>query len=85
MKDLKSIIYKQNEFNIKSLDVLHTILIRPIPHHLEELKIVNCKIHTSTTQLLMEYLNEKASISKLGLVNANLNEVGIKSLIQLIK
>jgi len=43
-EDVKSIIYVKNELGPLSLKFLDTILLKPIPYHLEELRIVNCKI-----------------------------------------
>ena len=47
---LKSIIYKQNEFGVKALNSIIPIITRSFPSHLEELRIVNCKISSSTTE-----------------------------------
>ena len=45
MKDVKSLIYKSNEINEFSLNSLIPILDKRLPHHLTELKIVDCKIN----------------------------------------
>lgn len=58
---------------------------RSIPHNLEELKLINCKIHASTTYQLLETLNERSYIRKLALVKANLNEASIKVLVDYIR
>jgi hypothetical protein len=43
--DVKSIIYIKNEFHMKSVEQIEPILtFRNIPYHLEELRLVNCKI-----------------------------------------
>lgn len=43
--DIKSLIYVKNEFLMKSVEQIEPILtFRSIPYHLEELRLVNCKI-----------------------------------------
>lgn len=53
---------------------LRPLLVNPIPDHLEELRIENCKIAPETTRELIDILNEKSFISRLSLVNVGLND-----------
>jgi len=47
LNDFKSIIYKMNGLNQKSIESLGPLLQKRLPHHLEELKIIDCKISGS--------------------------------------
>ena len=58
LKDFKSIIYKMNTVNARSILMLKPIFEKRLPNHLEELKIIDCKIHSSMiTQLLTAMLD----------------------------
>ena len=45
LKDFKSIIYKMNAINSLSLQKMIPILEKRLPMHLEELKLIDCKIN----------------------------------------
>jgi hypothetical protein len=49
------------------------LLYNPVPHHLTELRIINCKILGIETKELLEILLSKPDIRKLSLVNANID------------
>ena len=42
LKDVKSIIYKMNEANQNSIDNIVPLLEKRLPHHLAEIKIIDC-------------------------------------------
>lgn len=44
-----------------------------IPYHLEELRLVNCRVSTAASQMLLDTLIEKNFLKKLALVNASIN------------
>jgi hypothetical protein len=45
LEEIKSIVYIRNEFNVKSMLALRPLFTqKPVPHHLEELKLINCGI-----------------------------------------
>lgn len=44
LHDFKSIVYKQNVFGPQALEQIPKLLNRPIPFHLQELKLIDCKI-----------------------------------------
>ena len=44
------------------------------PNHLEELRIENCKTSEEIMTGLIEQLNERCYLKKLGLVNVKINE-----------
>ncbi|CDW89852.1 UNKNOWN [Stylonychia lemnae] len=83
--DLKSIIYKSNEFGSKSLKMLKPLIAKSLPYHLEELRIINCKISSTTTDELLNCLYDRCFLRKLALVNANLQESGMKTLINYLQ
>ena len=60
MRDFKSLIYKHSSVNQASLDALKPILLKRIPHQLEELKLIDVKISPSMITFLMESLIEQS-------------------------
>lgn len=48
---------------------------RPFPKHLEELKLINCKVHSHSLLNLLKSLKERTYLRKLGLVNLNFSEL----------
>lgn len=58
MIELKSFICSGNEFGLKSISALSSIFTRYLPHHLEELKLINCsKMTPKVTLHLLQALN----------------------------
>lgn len=58
LAELKSIVTIRNEFNVKSVEALQPLLLKNIPHHLEELRLVNCpKISSAACERLLKILN----------------------------
>ena len=58
LRDFKSLIYKQNTINLHSLDVLKPVLAKRLPHHLEEIKLIDCKVSPGMIAKLMDNLRE---------------------------
>lgn len=85
LKDFKKIIYRRNEFHVKSLAEFKGILSRKIPNHLEEFRLENCKVEPSITEQLIDCLNEKCYIKNLALVNANLTVHSFKKLTKFVE
>lgn len=56
LRDFKSLIYKQNAINLHSLNVLKPVLAKRLPHHLEEIKLIDCKVSPGMIAKLMENL-----------------------------
>ena len=71
LKDFKSIIYKMNSLNSRSLTKLVPVFEKRLPHHLEELKIIDCKINATLISQLMISLLEKSQLRSLALVNVH--------------
>jgi len=56
LKDFKKIIYRNNAFDMKSLEKIKILLNRKLPYQLEELRIENCAIEPIVTRDLTNYL-----------------------------
>ena len=69
LKDFKSIIYKMNTLNAVGLAKLVPVFEKRLPNHLEELKIIDCKINATLISQLMTSLLEKSQLRSLALVN----------------
>ena len=69
LKDFKSIIYKMNAINSLSLQKMIPILEKRLPMHLEELKLIDCKINGTLITQLMNNLLHKSQLRSLSLVN----------------
>ena len=69
LKDFKSIIYKMNTVNSLSLQKMVPIFEKRLPMHLEELKLIDCKINATLIAELMTSLLEKSQLKCLSLVN----------------
>ena len=81
LNDFKSSVYKQNAFGEKSLAQLPPLMHKKqIPHHLEEFRLIDCKITQSTSCQLVNTICSGSMLFKLALVNANLSETSIKQL-----
>ena len=62
------------------------VLARSKPHQLEELRIIDCKVHQAGSELLFNFLNEKSCfISKFSYVNGNLNKQVVSQLFTFIQ
>ncbi len=86
--EVKSLVYIKNDFSINSLESLKLILhLKPIPHHLEELRLVHCgRLSSVVTGRLLDILIEKSPLRKLSLVNAGINdEICLRKLSQLVQ
>ena len=44
LNDFKSIIYKRNVFDQESLEAITPLMRKKLPNHLEELKIIDCRV-----------------------------------------
>lgn len=71
LQDMKSLIYNNNELGLKAVEALVPIVsLKTLPYHLEELRIVNCKVTGLAMTKLLNAINEKSYLKKLALVNA---------------
>ena len=77
--DIKSIIYVKNEFLMKSVEQIEPILtFRNIPYHLEELRLLNCKISQNALTSLLNIFHNRNYLKRVGLVNLGMNETHLK-------
>lgn len=53
---IDSVVIKGNEVGEKSLGSLFTLLKRKRPHHIDELRLIDCKIGSIQTEKLMKRL-----------------------------
>ena len=58
IKDFKSIIYKMNAFNELSVQNLRPLLLKRLPNHLEEIKLIDCQMNGSHISSLIDLLLE---------------------------
>ena len=68
MYDFKAFICKANTLNFMTIDRLSPLLHRRLPHHIEELSLIDCKLGTTLVEYLMESLVERSYLRKLALV-----------------
>ena len=79
LHDIKSIVYVKNEFLMKSVEQIEPILtFRNIPYHLEELRLVNCKISSNALTALLNIFPSRNYIKRLGLVNLGMSEANLR-------
>jgi len=84
--DIKSLIYVKNEFLMKSVEQIEPILtFRSIPYHLEELRLVNCKISQNALSALINIFQSRNYLKRLGLVNLGMTEGALKQLTPFIQ
>ena len=50
LNDFKSIVYKMNGINLNAIRHLEPLFEKRIPHHLEELKIIDCKMSATLVE-----------------------------------
>ena len=85
MKDFKALIYKMNAINALAIEKLIPVIQKPIPNHLEELSIIDCKMTATQVEQLMDGLiDNHARLKKLTLVNAHHTERSFEKIIQFI-
>lgn len=56
------------------------LLERKQPYHLEEVRLIDCKMSLSVANRFIEMLHERSFLQKLALVNTSLSEKSIESL-----
>lgn len=71
LKDFKSIIYKMNTVNSLSIQKLSPLLEKRLPHHMEELKIIDCRINSTLISQLINCLLSRSQLRALSLVNVH--------------
>lgn len=85
LKDFKAFIYKQNAFNLASIDHLKPILHRDAPFHFEELVLIDCNLRGAVLENLLDTLTEAKQLKKLVLIKPIHNERSFDKLVHLVK
>lgn len=72
-------IYKNNEFQKKSLLAIKPIMLKPYPHNLQVLRLVGCKTADKYVNELVEFLAyEEINLKSLGLIKMCLSTIGME-------
>lgn len=71
MKDFKALILRQCSVNSLSLEKLLPLFEKPIPNHMEELSLIDCKINATQIDQLCQYLQGQNRIKKFALVGCS--------------
>lgn len=79
LTDFKSVIYKRNIFDSESLDSIIPLLRKRLPNHLEELRLINCQIPQRITGQLLQQLQFKSQLKKLGLVGFPIGDTAFRT------
>jgi hypothetical protein len=69
IEDVKSITYRLNGINQKSIEAMVPLFERKLPYHLEELRLIDVKASASLIDDLVLRISTRSQISKLALVN----------------
>ena len=86
LKDFKSILYKMNSFRELSIQNLRPLLLKRLPNHLEEIKLIDCQLNGTHICKLIDLLFETNSqLKTLSLVNANQTESSFDKIIQFLR
>lgn len=85
LKDVKSIVYKQNGINKKAIEALEPLFKRKIPHHLLELRLMDIKSSASLIDDVIFKFSTCSQISKLALVNCQQSDKSFEILLNFIK
>jgi len=67
----KTLCYKKNDLGPRSVAAILALVRRPLPHNLDELRIVNCRVSASAIQTLLQGL-PSTNLRKLTLVKTGL-------------
>ena len=74
MKDFKALILRLTSLNALSIEKMLPIFEHPVPYHMEELSLIDCKIGATLIEQLMDFMVEKSRIRKFALVNVHHSE-----------
>ena len=69
MDNLRTLVYKNNEFGCNSLRELKVLLDKILPYNLQELKLVHCELTQNdlTEKLVLHLREEECNLSSLTL------------------
>ena len=84
LKDFKSIIYKHNELNALAIAKLQPIFIKKVPNHLQELQIIDCKIHCVQIEEMLDLMASECQINHFALVNVHHSDASFSKLCEYV-
>ena len=85
MRDFKALIYRMSSVNALAIEKLGPIFRHPIPHHMEELQLVDCKLGATLIEQLMDSLMDNhARLNKFALVRPNHSESSWAKVVQFV-
>jgi len=84
IEDVKSVTYRLNGINQKSIEAMIPLFERKLPHHLEELRLIDIKASASLIDDLVIRISTRSQISKLALVNCQQSEKSFELIIKLV-
>lgn len=69
--NFKAVTYKKNSLDALSVQGLLRLMARPLPHNLDELRIINCRVTTAALNTLMDGIIQ-SNLRRLSLVAAGI-------------
>jgi hypothetical protein len=85
IEDVKSITYRLNGINQKSIEAMVPLFERKLPYHLEELRLIDVKASASLIDDLVLRISTRSQISKLALVNCQQSEKSFELIIKYVQ
>ena len=80
MPDVKSIIYKRDVFDERSLEAINPLFKKRLPNHLEELKLEDLSITKPVLNSLLDSINTRSQLLKLSLAKIDITDQSFKKL-----
>ena len=85
MHDFKALTYKQGIINKRAIESLVPLMTRPVPNHLEQIQIIDCKVPPTLIEQLLDELLCNSRVKKLALVNLQHSEKSFEKLAIVVK
>ena len=82
--NFKSVTYKKNSLGPLSVKALSVLINRTRPSNLDELRIINCKISTASSELLLESI-QGSQLRRLALVKCHIDSQLFEHIIALVE
>ena len=73
-RDFKSIVYRHNELDEESLEVLLPLLKKGIPYHLQELRISSCRLQPNIVNELLVAISTRSFLKQFELAYTALTQ-----------
>jgi hypothetical protein len=82
--NFKALTYKKNSLGIKSVEQLAKLIKRQRPFNLDEVRIINCKISSAASQMLLEEI-QGTNLRRLALVKCHINSSHFEYILELVR